>query len=397
VRGCLQKAKTAKRGLQKGEASWNIILALGRGADGKHKQKWVRFHGTRKQAEAKLTELVGQHDKGELVEPSKLTVGVYLDEWLTTTKSRRATGTHRLYSAVVRNHLKPAFGHVLLQKLNVLHIERYYADRANIGSRTSAVVRHAILATALNAAVKKHLINRNVASLAANKPSAVQHAADSLTNVWNADEARTFLIAVKEDGNAQWIAVFALLLDSGARKNELLGLHWRDLNENQLRIERQLMECKPDGTPTFAPPKRGGIRSLDLSDETVALLRGHKKRQGEVKLANRQRYKDHGLMFAQDWDEYVATKRGELGIPLAPARVNRKLELVSKAANVRLINVHGLRHTCATLLLSAGVPPHVVQRRLGHKKIEMTLNLYSHVLPSMQADAASRLAALLHG
>jgi len=134
MRGCLQKAKTAKRDLRKGEASWNIILSLGRGADGKYKQKWVRFHGTRQQAEAKLTELVGQHDRGELVEPSKLTVGAYLDEWLATTKSRRATGTHRLYTAVVKNHLKPAFGHVLLQKLNVLHIERYYADRANIGS-----------------------------------------------------------------------------------------------------------------------------------------------------------------------------------------------------------------------------------------------------------------------
>jgi integrase len=73
------------------------------------------------------------------------------------------------------------------------------------------------------------------------------------------------------------------------------------------------------------------------------------------------------------------------------------LTRLCKAAKVKPITVHGLRHTSATLLLSAGIPAHVVQRRLGHKKVEMTLNLYAHVLPSMQQDAASRLATLLHG
>jgi integrase len=77
--------------------------------------------------------------------------------------------------------------------------------------------------------------------------------------------------------------------------------------------------------------------------------------------------------------------------------VNKLLKVMCKAAGVRQITPHGLRHTSATLSLSAGVPAHVVQRRLGHKKIEITLNIYSHVLPSMQEDAASRLATLLHG
>jgi integrase len=396
VRGSLYKVAVKKPDPRKGVFTWQIILSLGRGPDGRYKQRWLRVHGTRQEAESKLTELLGQLDKGELVEPSKLTVGGYLDEWLNTTESSRAPGTHRLYTMIINHHLKPALGHVLLQKLNVLHIERYYTDTVNKGSKTSAVVRHAVLVKALNDAMKKHLIQKNVASLAANKPKTVQHTSDSLTNVWTAPEANSFLVTVKEDGTAQWIALFALLLDSGARKNELLGLQWRDLDGNKLRIERQLLKCNADGTPVFAPPKRGGIRSLDLSDETVALLREHKKQQSEVKMANRLRYRDHGLMFAQSW-ENLTSKRTELGAALVPGSVNKKLAQVCKPAHVRVINVHGLRHTCATLLLSAGVPPHVVQRRLGHKKVEMTLNLYSHVLPSMQADAASRLASLLHG
>lgn len=394
VRGCLQRAKQDKKLLPKGEHTWNIILALGRGGDGKHKQKWARFHGTRKQAEQKLTELTGEVDRGEFVEPSKLTVGTYLDEWLATAiQPRRATNTYLLYSAVVRNHLKPALGHLLLQRLHVLNVERYLTDLKV--SPSSAAVHHAILTTALNAAVKKCLVHKNVASLATNKPCVVSHGGDSLKNVWSAQEAHQFLATVKQDASAQLAALFSLLLDSGVRKGELLGLHWRDLNENQLRIERQLMKCG-HGEPVFALPKRGGIRSLDLSDETTALLREHKRQQSEVKMANRQHYRDHGFMFAQAWED--TTSRGaDLGAALAPWCVNRNLKAFCNAANVRPITVHGLRHTSATLLLAAGVPPHVVQRRLGHKKIEMTLNLYSHVLPSMQADAASRLASLLHG
>jgi integrase len=99
-------------------------------------------------------------------------------------------------------------------------------------------------------------------------------------------------------------------------------------------------------------------------------------------------------MFAQSWEHHAG--RSYLGAALSPGCVNAKLDEMCAAAKVPRITVHGLRHTCATLLLAAGVPPHVVQRRLGHKRVEMTLNQYAHVLPSMQADAAARLALLLH-
>jgi len=113
-------------------------------------------------------------------------------------------------------------------------------------------------------------------------------------------------------------------------------------------------------------------------------------------MKNRLQYVDNGLMFAQAW-EHQTGKHAELGGPLGKTTVGLQLERLCRAARVKRISMHGLRHTCATLLLSAGVPAHVVQRRLGHRGVEITLNLYAHVLPSMQADAASRLATLLHG
>lgn len=100
-----------------------------------------------------------------------------------------------------------------------------------------------------------------------------------------------------------------------------------------------------------------------------------------------------GLVFAQT----LRSSTSRLGGPLHEMAINKRLAALSVAAAVKPIKPHGLRHTCATLLLSAGVPAHVVQRRLGHKKIEITLNRYAHVLPAMQHDAAAKLSALLHG
>lgn len=174
----------------------------------------------------------------------------------------------------------------------------------------------------------------------------------------------------------------------------MLGLQWKDLHGAAVRIERQLAR-KTSETPTFIPPKNGGVRTIDLSDETIALLQIHRRKQAELKMANRTVYRDHGLIFAHAWEE-MRSSTASLGDPLREQAVNERLRALCKSADVRPIRPHGLRHTCATLLLSAGVPPHVVQRRLGHKKIEITLNLYAHVLPTMQADAASRLATLLH-
>lgn len=400
----LQRAMRDKRGLQKGHHTWNIMLSLGRGTDGKYKQKCVRFHGTRQQAEQKERDLRGEVYRGEFVEPSKLTLGTYLEEWVETAiKPRRATNTYHLYKTIIKNYLKPALGHLPLQRLTAMHVQKYYAELQPKYGRTRKAAsfadatklhHHAVLTSALNAAVRSGLVHRNVTKLVSNKPC-VGKVNDALANVWTPEEARQFLTIVKEIASAQWAALFALLLDSGMRKGELLGLQWKDLNENQLKVERQLLKCGLK-EPVFAQPKRGGIRSIDLSSETVALLREHKRQQSETKMANRLHYHDHGFIFAQSW-EHAGGRRARLGAGLDPWCVNRNLEALCDTAKVKRITVHGLRHTSATLLLAAGVPPHVVQRRLGHKKVEMTLNQYAHVLPSMQADAASRLATLLHG
>jgi integrase len=114
-------------------------------------------------------------------------------------------------------------------------------------------------------------------------------------------------------------------------------------------------------------------------------------------MRNRTKYQDHGLVFTKEWGE-LSGGEDYLGLPLQANNLGeREFARLIKAAKVRRISLHGLRHSSATLLLKAGVAPHVVQQRLGHKRIEMTLGIYAHALPSMQQDAARRLGALLHG
>ena len=212
----------------------------------------------------------------------------------------------------------------------------------------------------------------------------------------DADEARAFLVTAKKAGT-QPAALYALALDSGASKNELCGLQWTDLNleAGTVTFVRQLVKLGPK--PELGPIKNDVPRTADISAETAAFLREHKRSQAELKMRNRVTYRDLGMVFAREWSD-LHGREASLGLPLLSNNLGqREFAKIITAAKVKTITIHGLRHTSATLLLKAGVPPQVVQRRLGHKRIEMTLGIYAHVLPSMQQDAARRLGALLHG
>jgi integrase len=380
--------------------SWNIIIDVGYQVDpdtGKQKrlQKWFSVKGTKRDAEKKLAELLHNLHRSEYVEPSKLTVGEWLHEWLETAikPPNKRLRTYETYKSVIERHLKPTLGHLRLQQLKPTDIKRYY-NEASL-SPTTLEQHHTLLHSALKAAQLQGLVQRNVASLVIGKPHRREGRDDVLRHCWEVEEARLFIAAAKELG-PQPAAFYTLALDTGARKGELCGLKWidLDLDTGTLAIVRQLIKPGPD--PIFGPLKSGESRTISIAPETVALLRRHKAHQAELKLATRTHYHDHSLMFAKEW-EHLRRHGDTLGHPLQMNNIGQnEYRRIIQAAGVRPIKFHGLRHTCATLLLQAGVPIKVVQERLGHKKIEITLNIYAHALPSMQQDAAAKLAALIH-
>jgi integrase len=388
---------------ERSKGSWRITLEYGYVRDpetgtSKRVQKFVTFHGTKRKAQEKLTDLLHEAKHGNFVEPSRVTLGLWLREWLeAVVKPKARPATYTRYRGIIENHLVKAatIADIPLQMLRPSHVESYYAT-AGVSPNTLPL-HHTVLHRALRKAVKDRLVTVNVASDLETTPRRQRgKSEDARLHCWTAGEARQFLATAKADGH-QTAALYAFALDTGARKGELCGLHWTslDLDAGKARIVEQL--TKPGAEPTFGPPKNGRPRTITLAAETVELLRVHKTHQARFRMKNRTTYHDFGLVFAKEWGD-VRTRTDCLGQPLQANNLGeRQFARLTKAAGVRRIKFHGLRHTCATLLLQAGQPAHVVAQRLGHSDVTITLNTYAHVLPDMQRDAAARLNSILYG
>jgi len=367
------------------------------------KQKWVTFwpdensdKSPQKQAEAKMAELLHSVDKGTYIEPSKTTLIEYLRLWVeNSVKPNRRPETFRVYKSVIDNHIaKSHIAHIPLQKLRTSDLERVYAESTL--APASLNVYHAIVRRALRQAVRDGLLTVNPAVNVENRrrPKKTDRAQNAKKHCWTADEARAVLNAAKSV-SPQMAAFVFLALDSGARKSELHGLTWADvdLDAGTVTIARQLDKAGVE--PVFGPTKTDRARTIPLNAETIARLRAHKKAQAALKMKNRKTYCDFNLVFAREFED-LQTPDAQLGQPLKTLSEKRFARLV-ESAGVRRIKFHGVRHTVATLLLQAGKPVHVVAQRLGHADATMTLGVYAHVMPSAQQEAAEALGAILHG
>jgi len=301
----------------------------------------------------------------------------------------------RAYEIAIRRHLMPALGGMPLQALRADQIARYYRDKAASGLSSATLQSHAaVLGSALASAVRQEMIERNPASLVDGKPRARRDREDVKENCWDRNEVRTFLRVVTTAG-PQLNAFFNVALDTGARRGELQALRWADvdLDAGTVLIDRTLVSRS--GPPVYGPTKSGKARTLDLNPTTVALLRTHRSHQAEVRMANRLTYGDFGLVFGREWDD--VNGRAGLGEPLSGDVVAKALDRIGGAASVRRITPHGLRHTSATLLLTGGIPPHIVAKRLGHANAIVTMQVYAHALRADSREAALMLGGMLHG
>ena len=334
----------------------------------------VIYGKTRAEVSEKLTKALSDRANGIVYDNENITVGEYLDVWLKrSVYGSLRQSTYDRDTNLVNNHIKPVLGSLKLEKLNSAHVQNFYRNRLDTGLSTSTVRKiHDILRRGLAEAVDWHLTQRNVADVV-KPPRPVPKEIVALST----DETRRLLDAAAED---RLEALYVLAVHTGMRQGEMLALRWQDVDiENAVLSVRRTL-TRRGGKIAFGEPKtKKSRRSIRLTPQAVDALRAHLERQLRDMEILGDHYQDQGLIFTTD-----------TGAPIIPSNLRqRSFTPLLKRAGLPHMRFHDLRHTCATLLLSRGVHPKFVQELLGHATIAITLDTYSHVMPSM-GDATAK-------
>lgn len=361
---------------------WSMMLDLPRDPlTGKRRQKRITAR-TKNEVEALATQALAAIEAGGFAEADakKLTVSQYMTRWHESIEGSVKPITYRRYGDLLRLHVLPNIGAVQLSKLSPEHLQRLYANRLSKAglSPTSVGTIHVILHRALKQAMRWGLLTRNVTE-AVDAP----RKATPTCATWSQKQATDFL-AVAD--NHDWAALWRLALLTGMRRGELLAVHWKDVDlvRGVLAVRYSYSRGGAGGFVIGQPKTTSGRRSIALPRSVVEVLQKHRVRQVEGRLKLGTSYEDQDLVFTN-----------ALGGPLHPNTMALHFHRLSAEAGVPRIRIHDLRHTSATLMLANNVHPKIVQERLGHSDISMTLNRYSHVTMDMQRDAADQMDVLM--
>jgi integrase len=355
---------------QRADGLWVGSISLGYDGEGKRLRKVV-YGATKKEAQEDLRKLQNDAVAGRLADAGAMTVKEWLTTWLETVRSRVQPKTYLRYEQLVRLRLNPHLGGCKLAKVAPVHVQQLFCtlERDRVSARGQQMAG-TLLHKALRDAVRLHLIPSNpAADVEKPRPDKPK------MQVYDEVQARVLLAAAS---GHRLYALFVLALDTGMRQGELFALQWDnvDFDAGIVIVQRSLEEI--NGKQRIKEPKSGKGRRIDLSAFAVEALQKHRK----AMLAEGN-YRPDGPIFC-------APEGGWLLKPNFQRRVFRPLQQAAKLTTIRF---HDLRHTAATLMLLNDVNVKVVSERLGHASIQLTLDTYSHVLPTMQRIAAEKMDA----
>jgi integrase len=383
---------TSRDGILKvGPQYYRVFIELEPGADGARHRESHTVRGSLEQAKAKKATLLADKSRGQYVGRSDQRLSDYLESWLVWKQAQVADRTWERYCSLIRSSIVPALGTKRLQDLATQHLDDYYANSLATetghkrGSKLSATTvhhRHVVLKMALKRAVELGLITRNPAEF-----TSPPRVARPQLKVLDAADAE--LLIASTVGSPAELPTY-LALTTGARLGELLALRWQDIDfaAGVVLISRTLVEhlIKPETGSWygFKEPKNGHSRSVDVGASTIERLKAYRKAQAQQRLSLGIAWTDLDLVFT--------TIAGE---PIRPSAVSTAFRAAAKRAGLEGARFHDCRHAHATILLKGGTQPHVVSKRLGHSTVGFTLQVYAHVLPGQQRDAADAIEAAL--
>lgn len=391
------------------DGRWRGRITVGRDWE-TGKPKRVTVYGkTQKEVLDQLDELKQRVKNGIYADAGKMTFAEWLDIWLEeyARPAVRPT-TYDSYEYLIRVHIKPGLGGILLRDLQPFYIQKFYNEklqekkrpatmpkdkekakqlREQAGTLSPSTIRHMhiIINQALKQALKEGKIPRNPAE-ATTPPKLIKKEATFLT----VKEINDFLDRVASD---PWYPAFLVALGTGMRVGELAALRWEnvDLDKGIIHVKEAVHLVKtrnkkgPKTRLLVQPPKsEKGRRRIPLPDNVALELRRLKKKQAEFKLMLGQAYQDHGYVFC--WED---------GRQVDPSYLSKRFKALIRENGREDVTFHSLRHSYASALLVVGEHPKVVQELLGHATVGMTLDLYSHVTPDLKEKAAGRMNEIL--
>ena len=379
MRGSIDKVKRARKG-HVGRARIDIPTET----PGERKQK-TRHFDKKRDAEQWLTKINNAINEGVYIQPSARPLGEWVSEWLHTYgKIDIRDSTLATYETYIKNHIKPGIGHIPLKKLTPHAIQEFYNDLDLAPASVKYV--HSILRKALEKAVALEHLRSNPAD--GDKVSVPKKNNEkNELQYWNKKQTKKFLESAKEHTNPIYATLFYLAVWTGMRRGELIGLRWQDINfvKSELYV-RQSITRDPQGTYHINGPKSNtSKRKIDLDQWTLTKLKQHQDYMENLQA-------DLGDAFEQSDLVFTST----VGKRINVSNLRRAFNNVIDHANIPKIRFHDLRHTHASMLLQDGAHPKVVQERLGHSSIQITMDIYSHLMPTMQADTINQLASNHH-
>lgn len=375
---------------KRGKNYWELVISQGIDpATGKRQRAYYSFRGTEREAEKEHTRLSRQRDLGILVQPSKITLREFMDRFLEDDcRLHVSERTLQGYRDLVRLHIGAHLGDHRLDKLRPIHIQRFYSDRLDRGrtkgredeeprglSPQTVLHMHRLLREGLSVAVKWGLLAVNPAD--AVTPPKVERQ-DKITVL--SEEETNKLLETAEGTNLHMPILLAVA--TGLRRGEILALRWSDLDldAGTVTVSRSLSETKERGLIFKSPKSRSSKRVVSMPSFAVQALKKHRKKQAEHKLALGPGYKDEDLVLpAPD------------GRPWTPSNLTGAFGALIRRHKLPQVRFHDLRHGHITQLLLRGVPLKVVSARAGHSGIGITADLYGHLLPGADEQAAAQL------
>lgn len=339
--------------------------------NGERKYVYGSVGGKKDEARQKLKEAIKQAEAGTLVASNKQTVATFLEYWLSVKKLPLKPGAYATYASYVNVHMVPHLGKIQLQKLARHHVQRFVNTLFNEEDLEPGTIQTAytILNVAMSDAVEWQM-------LAANPCRAVSlpRVESRDYTVLNREQAQALIASL--DGHALE-ALVTVALATGMRRGELLCLKWSDvdLERGHIYVQRSLTFINGQGYKEVTPKTKSSKRHITLPRFAIETLKQHRTSQHITRI-DAQVWAELDLIFPAKAGKYIPT-----------STLQRTFRLLLERAGLPIMRFHDLRHTCATLLLSQGISPKVVQELLGHSSIKITMDRYGHVIPGMQETA----------